>query len=96
MFYQLFVNKNTIFYDDGKPEAATAVWRAPDDGHNNARNILSSVYATKQLFFTIYCCMWLGVLFEWLKMHGTTNPDYICDSISLNCSQNEKSFKQNL
>jgi hypothetical protein len=25
MFYQLFVNKNTIFYDDGKPEAATAV-----------------------------------------------------------------------
>jgi hypothetical protein len=22
--------------------------RAPDDGHNNARNILSSVYATKQ------------------------------------------------
>ena len=25
MFYQLIVNKNTIFYDDGKPEAATAV-----------------------------------------------------------------------
>jgi hypothetical protein len=48
MFYQLFVNKNTIFYDDGKSEAVTAVWRAPDDGHNNARNMLSGVYATKQ------------------------------------------------
>jgi len=25
IFYQLIVNKNTIFYDDRKPEAATAV-----------------------------------------------------------------------
>jgi len=32
-----------------KPEAATAVWRAPDDGHNNARNMLSSVCTTKQI-----------------------------------------------
>jgi len=31
-----------------KPEAATAVWRAPDDGHGNARNMLSSVSMTKQ------------------------------------------------
>jgi hypothetical protein len=31
-----------------KPEAATAVWRAPDDGHGNARNMLSSVCTTKQ------------------------------------------------
>ena len=31
-----------------KPETATAVWRAPDDGHNNARNMLSSVCMTKQ------------------------------------------------
>ena len=31
-----------------KPEAATAVWQAPDDGHNNARNMLSSVCTTKQ------------------------------------------------
>jgi hypothetical protein len=30
-----------------KPEVATAVWRAPDDGHNNARNMLSSVCTTK-------------------------------------------------
>ena len=31
-----------------KPEAATAVRRAPDDGHNNARNMLSSICTTKQ------------------------------------------------
>ena len=31
-----------------KPEAATAVWRAPDDGHNNARNMLSIVCKSKQ------------------------------------------------
>ena len=30
-----------------KPEAATAVWRAPDDGHCNARNMLNSVCTTK-------------------------------------------------
>jgi len=67
MFYQLIVNKNAIFYDNRKPEAATAVWRAPDDGHNNARNMLSSVCTTKQIKnFTIDCCIWLGVLLEWL------------------------------
>jgi len=47
MFYQLIVNKNTIFYDR-KPEAAMAVGWAPDDGHCNARNMLSSVGTTKQ------------------------------------------------
>jgi len=31
-----------------KPEDTTAVWRAPDDGHSNARNMLSSVCTTKQ------------------------------------------------
>jgi len=31
-----------------QPEAAMAVWRAPDDGHNNARNMLSSVCTTQQ------------------------------------------------
>ena len=30
-----------------KPEAATAVWRAPDGGHNNAWNMLSTVCMTK-------------------------------------------------
>jgi len=47
MFYQLIVNKNTVLYDDRKPEAATAFWRAPDGGHSNARNMLSSVCTTK-------------------------------------------------
>ena len=28
---------------DGKPEAATAVVVAPDDGHLNARNMLSCI-----------------------------------------------------
>ena len=27
---------------------ATAVWLAPDDGHNNARNMLRNAFATKQ------------------------------------------------
>jgi len=31
-----------------KPENATAVWRAPDDGHCNARNMLSSICTTRQ------------------------------------------------
>jgi hypothetical protein len=31
-----------------KPETATAVRRAPDDGHCNARNMLSSVCTTRQ------------------------------------------------
>jgi hypothetical protein len=28
---------------DGKPEAVTAVVAAPDDGHENARNMLSCI-----------------------------------------------------
>jgi hypothetical protein len=31
-----------------KPDAATAVWRAPDDGQCNARNMSSSICTTKQ------------------------------------------------
>jgi hypothetical protein len=27
--------------------------RAPDDGHNDARNMLSSIYATKQLILRL-------------------------------------------
>jgi len=30
----------------GKPEAATAVFVAPDDGHEDARNMLSSIQTT--------------------------------------------------
>jgi hypothetical protein len=50
----LLVNKPTTAENTststclGKPEAATAIWRAPDNGHNNARNMLSSVCTTKQ------------------------------------------------
>ena len=31
---------------DGKPEAATAVVVAPDDGHEDAQNMLSSIQTT--------------------------------------------------
>jgi len=31
---------------DDKPEAATAVVVAPDDGHEDARNMLSCIYTT--------------------------------------------------
>jgi hypothetical protein len=31
---------------NGKPEAATAVVVAPDDGHEDARNMLSYIYMT--------------------------------------------------
>ena len=31
---------------DGKPEAATAVVVAPDDGHEDARNMLSCISTT--------------------------------------------------
>ena len=50
----LLVNKPTTAENTStstfirKPEAATAVWRAPDDGHSNARNMLSSACTTKQ------------------------------------------------
>ena len=33
---------------DGKPEAATAVIVAPDDGHEDARNMLSCIYMTSE------------------------------------------------
>jgi hypothetical protein len=43
-----------------KPEAATSVWRAPDDGHCNARNMLSSVCTTKQwILRLIVASSWL-------------------------------------
>jgi hypothetical protein len=42
------VNKKYIYIyispsSDGKPEAATAVVVAPDDGHEHARNMLSCI-----------------------------------------------------
>ena len=48
-----------------KPEAATAVWRAPDDGHCNARNTLSRICTTKQqILRLIVASSW--VFFIWL------------------------------
>jgi hypothetical protein len=35
---------------DGKPEAATAVVVAPDDGHEDVRNMLSCIYMTSNKF----------------------------------------------
>jgi len=66
MFYQLPVNNNTIFYADRKPEAVTAVWRAPDDGHCNARNMLSSVCTTMQkILRLIVAYSWLFYSSDW-------------------------------
>jgi len=48
MFYQLTVNNNAILYYDRKPEASTAVLRAPDDGRYNARNMLCSICTTRR------------------------------------------------
>ena len=36
-------NITAITSSDGKPEAATAVVVAPDDGHEDARNMLSCI-----------------------------------------------------
>jgi len=35
--------QNSIYYDNRYPEAATAVVVALDDGHENVRNVLSSI-----------------------------------------------------
>ena len=49
-----------------KPEAATAVGRAPDDGHCNARNMLSSVGTTKQsILRLIVASSWVFYLSDW-------------------------------
>jgi hypothetical protein len=53
-----------------KPEDTTAVWRAPDDGHCNARNMLSNLY-DKGIKFYDWLLHLVGC-FEWLKLHGTT------------------------
>jgi len=37
-----------------KPEAARAVWRAPDDGHCNARNMLSGSFIDTNLIHNFY------------------------------------------
>jgi len=48
-----------------KLEAATAVWRAPDDGHCSARGMLSSVCATRQwVLGLIVASSWVFCLSE--------------------------------
>ena len=67
-----FVNKPTTAENTStstfiqKPEAATAVWRAPDDGHCNARNMLNSVCTTKQKILRfIVASSWVFYLSDW-------------------------------
>jgi hypothetical protein len=48
--------------------------RALVDGHNNARNMSSSVYAPNQYILQLIVASGWVFLFEYLKMHGTTNP----------------------
>ena len=47
MFRALQTDHGWEYFHLHTPEAATAVQRAPDDGHSNARNMLSSVCTTK-------------------------------------------------
>jgi hypothetical protein len=42
---------------DGKPETATAVVVAPDDGHEDAQNMLSCIKL--QVINLRICCIWL-------------------------------------
>ena len=48
MFYQLIVNKVLYFMMIGNQRLQRQFDGAPDDGHNNARNMLRSVCTTKQ------------------------------------------------
>jgi hypothetical protein len=56
---------------DGKPEAATAVVVAPDDGHEDARNIVRQVINLR------ICCIWLVDSVESMMMHGLANPELV-------------------
>ena len=71
-----------------KPEAATAVWRAPDDGHDNARNMLSGVCTIKQYKFYDWLLHLVGC-FEWLKMHETTDPKFTNDLICISFTKHK-------
>jgi hypothetical protein len=49
-----------------KPEAATAVWQAPDDGHCNARNMLCSICTTRQYILRLLAASsWLFYPSDW-------------------------------
>jgi hypothetical protein len=63
---------NTVFLlTIGKPEAATAVIVAPDDGHKVARNMLSCINTVINLRS---CCILLVDSVENKIMHGLSNP----------------------
>jgi hypothetical protein len=38
-----YICSSSLWFTDGKPEVATAVVVAPDDGHEDARNMLSCI-----------------------------------------------------
>jgi len=59
---------------DGKPEAATAVV-APDDGHKDARNMLSLF--KRQVINSRNCYIWLVDSVECMMMHGLTKPKFV-------------------
>jgi hypothetical protein len=49
-----------------KPEAAKVVWQTPDDGHNNARNMLAvSVRQSNKILGLIVSSSWMFYLSDW-------------------------------
>jgi hypothetical protein len=73
-----FVNKPTTAENTStctfirKPEAATAVWRAPDDGHCDARNMLSSIFTRQQILRLFAASSWLFYSSDWRCMEPQT------------------------
>jgi hypothetical protein len=49
----------------------------------------------KTINVTIDWCIWLGVLFEYLKMHGTTNPKSSSQLIKIISVFSEVSIRKN-
>jgi hypothetical protein len=57
-----------------KPEAATAVWKSSWWWAQGCPKHVEQRLCDWAINFTTKCCIWLGVLIEYLKMHGTINP----------------------
>ena len=64
-----------------KPETATAVWRAPDDGHSNARNMLSSACTTKEILRLIVASSWMFYLSDWRCTEPQTLNYKLCNNL---------------
>jgi len=65
---------------DGKPEAATAIVVAPDDGREDARNMLSCILTTSNILENLLhlvgwfsLCIKLVISQGYTKMHGQRN-----------------------